>query len=175
MKKSALKRYVGKGRLKAVKVACLHQPQEPCLCGCEAYHLATIKKVTHIICDGCKARKVFTDGPERMHDSIVEWERSEYLLAMQAEGHIEGLEFHPHIEHFPGRPNGYTADFKYWETGDFDIFEDVKGVADANWKWIVALWKGVNSPWVAPGVLREVKRGEVRAWVTKDYRPKGGA
>ena len=125
----------------------------------------------YLACVECKARIVHTDGPERMHDSITEWERSEYLLALQAEGIITGLEFHPIIKPFPGNKSGYTADAVYHE-GEQWIYEDVKGITDREWKRTVALWQGVGCIYYAPGILREVKRGKVRAWVCKDYEPR---
>ena len=169
-----LRRYGTVKRLQAVKVACIDMEKTPrlCICGRDAYCMGGGKWT----CPGCGARVVHTDGSERMHDSILEWERSEYLLQLQAEGTIIFLEFHPHIEHFPGRPSGYTPDALYRE-GLYGpmVYEDVKGVTDDNWRWIVALWKGVNNAWIAPGVLREVKEGKKeRAWVEKDYKPKGG-
>ena len=160
------KRYHGRGRAKPVKVSVGRTSR--CMCGCDE---STIKG-HRLTCGACGARLVITDGPERMHDSIMEYERSEVLLQLRREGHIRDLDFHPHVRDFPGRKQGYTADFRYIEDGRV-IYEDVKGVVNADWRWIVALWQGVNCEWRAPGVLREVKRGRVRKWVEKDYLPKG--
>jgi len=167
-----MKRYGATRRIKSIRVACVNVERPKhiiCLCGGNEMRFDGGK----VFCLACKARVVVTDGPERMHDSILEWERSEVLLSLQGEGAIACLTFHPTITPFPGNKQGYVADAMYSEDGRW-IYEDVKGIKDREWMRTVALWQGVGCDYRAPGVLREVTKGAVRAWVCKDYEPKGG-
>lgn len=176
-------RYHGRGRLKPQKVDVIGASDMPCICGCADRKWDG----NRMLCADCDNRLVI-GSPERQHDSVFEYERSEWLLLEQRQGHIRNLEFHPHLAEFPGMPQGITLDVRYEEHMSFlvdaeadpittrnqwvVIYEDAKGIMTREWAMIRFLWQGLGCDWQAPGALREVRPGRTRKWMIRDYQPK---